>query len=272
MRTLRILEPIGEGVFGVVDLVEDKNTKEIFALKTVPKSAPNKRFNPVNVKSEVVAAKTVQHKNICKFLDTWEDDEGVYFLMEYLEGMTLINYMAAGDFEPFEEDYAFEIFRQLLGALEHIHSKGIAHRDLKLDNIMIDDHTGAIRIIDFGLCKTSDVKECRDEVGSLEYVAPEIIAREGKCYDGFLADIWSLGVCLYALLYGEFPFSPAKIHKAFETQVPLQLEIPPRQGISLEATDLLRKMLRTDPTKRISIKDIQLHPWFFAPAPSSSEA
>jgi len=239
---------------GSVDLVRDSN-KNLFALKTVTKKigqVPSKY-----VSREVEVGKVVKHPNVAAAVQTWEDDKGFYFLMEYIKGLDLITMMEAKDGEPMTESATKDIFVQLLDALAHIHSKKIAHRDIKLDNIMID-FSGKVKLIDFGLCKTGGADECDGRVGSNEYCAPEIY-RTKKVYNGYDADIWSTGVVLYALLFGVFPFTSNDC-RLMKMGIDVKLDFPP-STVSPAARNLIKKMLTADPKKRISLKKIYQHEW-----------
>eukprot|EP01119_Soliformovum_irregulare_P025700 TRINITY_DN9591_c0_g1_i2.p2 TRINITY_DN9591_c0_g1~~TRINITY_DN9591_c0_g1_i2.p2 ORF type:complete len:137 (-),score=60.37 TRINITY_DN9591_c0_g1_i2:178-588(-) len=134
---------------------------------------------------------------------------------------------------------------------------------------MIDNH-GNIKLIDFGLCKPADATNCKEEVGSIEYVAPEVIKKKG--YNALQADVYSSGVVLFALLCGEFPFPIVKIKGHRDGLVPLNVVIPKGKYISRDARDLLDKMLQSDPAKRLQMKDVVKHPWFNSMAPVAASA
>jgi len=145
--------------------------------------------------------------------------------------------------------------------------KKVAHRDIKLDNILLDSK-GNTKIIDFGLASMDEdeVHGCRNFVGSPEYVAPEIIQR--KPYSGYKADVYSLGMVLYCMLFGQFPFIPEKRFESILNgeehpvlEWPDQLLKFPTFSVSKTARDLLSQMLEVDPSKRISMEQLSKHNW-----------
>eukprot|EP01119_Soliformovum_irregulare_P014964 TRINITY_DN4154_c0_g1_i1.p1 TRINITY_DN4154_c0_g1~~TRINITY_DN4154_c0_g1_i1.p1 ORF type:complete len:271 (-),score=55.02 TRINITY_DN4154_c0_g1_i1:7-819(-) len=256
-RDFTIISPLGNGVFGKVQLVRNAEGQQ-FALKTMNKLG--KGFKPSHAEHEVRSGiLTKSSKGICQLIDHWENEREVHILLEYIEGMDLISFMANRKFAPIKEEQAQCFMKQIVSSLLECHAKGIAHRDVKLDNIMIQPN-GDLKIIDFGLSKTLEAHYCQDEVGSIEYAAPEILR---KCaYDGYKADVYSLGVVLFALLIGEFPFSVTKIRAHKEGRIPLTLTFPFHKKVSNLAQNLLVKLLRSDPRERIAMDEVLNHPWF----------
>eukprot|EP01119_Soliformovum_irregulare_P000238 TRINITY_DN10174_c0_g1_i1.p1 TRINITY_DN10174_c0_g1~~TRINITY_DN10174_c0_g1_i1.p1 ORF type:complete len:268 (+),score=90.30 TRINITY_DN10174_c0_g1_i1:82-885(+) len=260
MARYEVVKCLGAGNFGRVDLVKD-NTGRQYALKSIDKTTATYRAS--HVQQEVRAGELLKCTGVARMFNYWESATHVFLLMEYIQGSDMITYMEKKNFEPFNEITARKYFTQIITTLNQCHTKGIAHRDLKLDNLIID-HNEDIKVIDFGLCKTSDTSNCRDAVGSIEYCAPEIVKR--RPYDAFLSDVYSAGVLLFAFLYGEFPFSIDKIKAHAQRGAPLQLKfLDDKVTISEEAKDLLQKMMNIDPSQRISMKRVLQHPWFSAP-------
>jgi len=254
IMSFSIVKNLGAGSNGCVDLVRDESRAQ-FALKTVAK----KKDQPTSkyILREIEVGKTVKHPGVAAALKTWEDEENFYFLMEYIKGMDLITMMEAREGAGLSESSAKDVFTQILEGLTHVHSKGIAHRDIKLDNIMIDV-TGKVKIIDFGLCKTGGADECDGRIGSTEYCAPEVFQTK-KTYNGYMADVWSTGVVLFALLFGCFPFTSNDI-RLLKMGIDVSIHFPP-STVSAEAKNLVKKMLTVNPKKRISMKKIYEHEW-----------
>lgn len=266
MEYITTVRSLGAGVFGKVELVRDGRDQKLYALKTMDKKA--KGFKTIHAQSEISAGEKLKgHKNICELANHWEDENKVYMALEYIQGTDLITFMANRNFVAVTEEKARNLMVQLIAALVFCHSKGVAHRDVKLDNIMLDT-AGNLKLIDFGLCKAQDGASCKEEVGSIEYVAPEVIKKKG--YNGFQSDVYSAGVVLFALLCGEFPFPVVKIKGHRDGLVPLTLVVPKDKVVSRDARNLLEKLLQSDPAKRLSMKDIKSHPWFNALATASS--
>jgi len=255
MSDFSVIKSLGAGSMGQVNLV--KNEKgERFALKVLDKA--QSEFSAQNVKREIEAGKIAKdHAGISAPFKSWEDMENVYLLMDYIEGLDLITMLENQDGEPFSEDAAREIFKQLLSALTYLHENGIAHRDLKLDNMMLDSK-GNLKIIDFGLCETDGAVKCRDRVGSIEYCAPEIY--DDAPYNGYTSDIWSSGVVLYALLFGCFPYTPDDCDDLCNG-MEVSVIFPRCFDVSSEAKDLIKRMLQAKPEKRISLEEIKKNDW-----------
>jgi len=256
-----LIKRIGEGVFGEVYLAHKKDdpTGTQYALKKLSKRHP--KFKRAAVVREITAGKTLCHEGIIGFKESFETVRSIYLVMEFFPGQDLFSQLEDRAYTPFPEEEAKEIFKQLVAGLAHCHQRGIAHRDIKLENILIDKQ-GQTRIIDFGLCDSmSDGQDkarmCLDSVGSPAYISPEILM--GKPYNGFKADVWSSGVVLYALLFGCFPFSSNQ-YKHLVKGKPVELHFP-EVTVSSVARNLINSMLRLDPHARASLQDIQVHEW-----------
>jgi len=250
-RDFVTLETLGEGQFGRVDLVVDPDGRK-FALKILDKAHP--KFRRRGVDNEISALYIIEHQNVCDIVDDWETEDAVFILLEFVEGLDLVTVLEDDDFAPVEEEVAANLFQQVIEGLAFCHSKGIAHRDVKLDNVMVD-RNGIVKLIDFGLVKLNHAEKTRDDVGSLEYCAPEICRKSE--YDAFRSDVWSAGVLLYALLHGEFPFTTSEI-KSFQCGARSSV---PKCQTSKQAADLLEKMLSFDPQERPTLAEVLKHPW-----------
>ena len=176
--------------------------------------------------------------------------------MEYICG-DLLNFVRKRGKVP--EKIAKIIFKQIIEGLKYIHSKNIVHRDIKLDNILID-LKNTVKICDFGVSKIITPSTVMYEhCGTPAYIAPEIYLRQG--YEGFACDVWSAGVTLYYMLSGSQPFKGSDanvIQKAI-----LKEKFKKIEGCSKEANDLLKAMMNKNPKDRITIREILEHPWLF---------
>jgi len=211
------------------------------------------------------------HPNIVNLLECITDAErNIYCVMEYYDGMELYEFVEVVK-GSISEMQANCIFRQILYGLHYIHQRGICHRDMSLENIMLCNG-GRVVIIDFGLCIRVDM-ESRDatvqhhmgQYGKKLYVAPEILQNISH-YNGYLADLWSVGVILFILLTGVPPVEiAAPIDHRFnllQTSCLGQLlQESNARALSTDVIDLLGNMLQTDPEKRLSIQEIFDHPW-----------
>ncbi|MFS7941289.1 putative protein kinase CAMK-OST1L family [Helianthus anomalus] len=163
-------------------------------------------------------------------------------------------------------------FQQLISGVSYCHSMEICHRDLKLENTLLDGSTAPrVKICDFGYSKSSVLhSQPKSAVGTPAYIAPEVLSR--KAYNGKLADVWSCGVLLYVMLVGAYPFGDPDDPKNFRTTIcrilSVQYMIPDSIEISLECKHLLYRIFVANPEKRITIKEIQMHPWFLKNLPT----
>lgn len=175
--------------------------------------------------------------------------------MELCGGGDLLNYVRKR--RRLKEDLAKYFFKQIIEALHYIHQKNIVHRDIKLDNILLD-HEGNVKICDFGVSKLVRPGELMTEqCGTPAYIAPEILLDKG--YKGYGVDVWSAGVVLYSMLYGTVPFkgnSMNELHKLI-----IRGNVTFKDDISEEARDLLKRLLECDPNLRLSTDQILRHEW-----------
>ena len=147
--------------------------------------------------------------------------------------------------------------------MSYIHNHNIAHRDLKLDNMLIDDNLN-IKVLDFGLAYKGDCEALYNWVGTPSYMAPEI--NEQKFYNGTEVDIFSMGVILYSIVVGKFPFERATANNDFYSlikngQIEKFFELSGTEGLSAEFKDLISKMLAYEGSQRPTIEEIRTHPW-----------
>jgi len=168
--------------------------------------------------------------------------------------------MQQRQFKSLMEEEVKSIISQVLSTLNVAHNRGIAHLDLKLDNILIDS-TKKIKIIDWGLCMIGKLTSCTKICGSKEYAAPEIWNRPSykTPYDATKADVFSLGVVMYALLFGRFPFSLAAL-QLMRIGKPMSLTFD-KVNVSDPAKELLKGMLDSNPSTRLSLAQVQSHKW-----------
>lgn len=205
---------------------------------------------------EIHAAQKLFHRNIPKFYEVIESGEDIFLVMEYLSGGSLLEYTNKNG--HLHELAACEVFAQLIDCLDYLHNIAkVVHRDIKLENIVFDSAM-IPKLIDFGFAReVQDPSSVLETMcGSISYTAPEML-KEKKYQMG--ADIWSLGVVLFALVSGRLPFSnenSPELLKAILTESPV---FP--KWISSDLRDLLSSMLEKDPSKRITIAEIKTHPW-----------
>jgi len=255
---------LGAGVFGEVFLATSESNGEEVALKRISKRNP--KFDAQMVNREITAGEALKHDGIVGYKSHFETLNNIYLVYELVKGHDLCTFMTDRNYEPVGDREARSILKQLVRGLIFCHEQGIAHRDIKLDNILITPE-GKTKIIDFGLStsKILSTDKCRDFVGSPEYAAPEIMGR--KPYNPFKSDVFSVGVVMYGLLFGEFPFSTAdrwdKVAAGNHPAIRWADKVPTFPGVvSKDAKDLIEAMLEVNPEKRISMDQILSHKWF----------
>jgi len=216
--------------------------------------------------------KKLNHPNITKILEMFEDDDYILIAMEYINGGNLFSFVKKR--RKLSEKTAKFLFRQIILGIKHIHSQKIVHRDIKLENILIDLNNN-IKICDFGIGRILSSKKqmLYDKCGTPMYMAPEILlSSKNKGYEGFPVDIWSAGISLYIMLSGTLPFNLknnndcSSIDEENNNNIELQYSIIKKdpkkiEKISDEARDLLKGLLNKNPNKRLTIEQILNHPW-----------
>ncbi|XP_027289789.1 sperm motility kinase-like [Cricetulus griseus] len=194
----RILKSLGCGTFGEVRLACHLPTNTQVAVKMIAKKQNSLAHNV----PEVEILQFLEHRNIVRFFHSIETLQIFYVVMEYVEGQDLEMFIR--DIDYLKEEEARPIFQQVVTAVHFLHERLIAHREIKLENILIDG-AGNIKLCDFGMATRLKEGEMLMKVcGTLLYMAPEMLA--GEPYDGLAVDMWSLGVVLYVLVTGKFPY------------------------------------------------------------------
>ena len=245
---------IGHGAFGKVNLCLHIGSGHLVAMKTFVKKDSKYKETKDKLKNEVEALSKLHHPFINQILDNFETDTHFFIVMEYICG-DLLSFIRKRT--KLNEQISKMIFKQLIEGLKYIHKKNIIHRDIKLDNILIDT-TNTVKICDFGVSrKIEKGVKIFERCGTPAYIAPEIYKKIG--YTGFQSDVWSAGVTLYYILSGNLPFKGNNIHE-LENSI-LYGEYKKIKDVSLEANDIIDKMLKLDPNERITIEGILKHPW-----------
>ncbi|KAJ7482152.1 CAMK/CAMKL/Kin4 protein kinase [Mycena galericulata] len=264
-----LLQTLGEGEFGKVKLGLHSQWGEEVAVKLIRKgNVENSAVRMSKVEREIEVLRTLKHPNIVRLYDVIETDKYIGIIIEYASGGELFDHILAHRY--LRERDASKLFSQLISGVWYIHQKKIVHRDLKLENLLLDRHRNVI-ITDFGFANRFEHRAddlMQTSCGSPCYAAPELVISEGL-YVGSAVDIWSCGVILYAMLAGYLPFDddPANpdgdnINLLYKYIVNTPLSFP--EYISEEARDLLKMMLVPDPRKRASLAAVMRHPWLAA--------
>lgn len=208
---------------------------------------------------EVGILNQLDHPNIVKYYETYDDQKYIYLVMEYISGYQLFELITAQKNQTFTEETAARYMKSLFMAINHCHALGIIHRDIKPENIMITDE-GSVRLIDFGLSKASKNRQLTTVAGTPYYMAPEVLdgAYQAK------ADLWSLGVLLYTLVSGYLPFQGNSSHDVFRKikDADYHFNHPEFKEVSAPCKDLISKLLVVNQKKRLTGQQALQHEWF----------
>ena len=235
-------------------LGEHRLTGEPVAIKIMDKAGLG--HDLPRARLEIETLKKLRHQNICQLYQVIETEEKIFMVLEHAPGGEVFDYIVARD--RLKEPEARQFFRQILAAVAYVHDAGYAHRDLKPENLLLDENN-QIKLIDFGLvAHPSDIGDpLHTCCGSPAYAAPELIT--GNPYLGTEADVWSLGVLLYALLCGFLPFDDDNTAYLYRLIQRGKYEIP--DWLTHGSVKILSEMMQTHPKKRITIKELLCHPW-----------
>lgn len=250
-----VLKRIGHGAFAKVDLAVHELLDVKVAIKIISRKKATFQKNFNKFLDEIEIYRELNHRHVVKLFEVLKSEHSLYLVMEYAPRGDLYSILNAKT--KFSETEARHYFRQIIGALIYCHAKGYAHRDLKLENIFLDD-LNDIKIGDFGLAgKLRPSTLMATSCGSLRYAAPEIL--KGKLYSGELADVWSCGVILFTFLAGYHPFEDDVYVTLLQKIKRNNYTVP--TDISVESVDLIKKILQADCNRRITMSEIMCHPW-----------
>lgn len=267
-RGYKKLNKIDEGAFGVVSKAVRVADNLSVAVKEV--DLRRKRAKRIEeMKRELFVLQKVESENVVKLIEHFIIGQLLVIIMEFCAGGNLTSYLKE---TAVTEDEAKFLFNQMAISIKVLHRKGIAHRDVKLNNFLLDSTRKAVKIGDFGLSvvsfrANSGVLMAKTYCGTEPYMAPELLKRNSlglRSYNPIYADVWSLGVCLYAMLTRSFPF---RMHTSqqglLRAQIARQWRFPRflRETLSEDLKDLIWHMLDPEPNRRITINGIMAHSW-----------
>ncbi|KZT00366.1 Pkinase-domain-containing protein [Laetiporus sulphureus 93-53] len=260
-----LLQTLGEGEFGKVKLGLHMQWGEEVAVKLIRRGNIDSSVRMSKVEREIEVLRTLKHPNIVRLYDVIETEKYIGIILEYASGGELFDHILAHRY--LREKDACKLFSQLISGVWYIHQKKIVHRDLKLENLLLDRHRNVI-ITDFGFANRFEHRAddlMQTSCGSPCYAAPELVISDGL-YVGSAVDIWSCGVILYAMLAGYLPFDddPANpdgdnINLLYKYIVNTPLSFP--EYVSVDARDLLSIMLVPDPAHRADLPTVMAHKW-----------
>ena len=247
---------LGVGTFGKVKLAEHVVTGQKVAVKIINKQKMHQMNMHEKLSREINILKVMAHPHVIRMYELIDSPTELFMVMEYVSGGELFDYIVHK--VRLRESESRRLFQQIISGIEFCHSHMVCHRDLKPENLLLDKNL-QIKIADFGLSNRMwDGEFLKTSCGSPNYASPEVVS--GKFYAGPETDVWSAGVCLYALLCGSLPFDDENVPNLFRKIKHGNFTLPGH--ISADAKDLIVQMLVVDPTKRLTIPLIRKHRWF----------
>jgi serine/threonine protein kinase len=262
-----LVRTLGEGAVGKVKLARHVVTGDLVALKIVRKALlQSKPALAMKVRREIAVLKLLggaagmEHAGrdvgVLKLFDVYETEQCWLMILEYCPRGDLFDELIQHGF--LSSDDALAYFQQLVLALHFSHAQGITHRDLKLENLLIDA-AGHLKLADFGMASLMTRGSLLEtSCGSPAYCAPEVLS--GELYDGALSDCWSLGVILYAMVTGGLPFDDDNFSRLLAKVRSGVFFVP--DEVDADVADLIRALLRVDPEARLSLDGVMRTPWF----------
>ncbi|KAL0952140.1 hypothetical protein HGRIS_008760 [Hohenbuehelia grisea] len=255
-----IVGHIADGTFGKVKQAVHTITGHKVAMKFISKAMIQQSKTKVRVQREVEYMRTLQHPHIIKLYEVISTPTDIIIVLEFAGG-ELFKYIV--EHGRMSESRARRFFQQIVSGVEYTHINSIVHRDMKPENVLLDDDLN-VKIADFGLSnEIVDGSFLKTSCGSPNYAAPEVIS--GQFYTGPEIDIWSCGVILYVMLCGKLPFEDDDVQVLFQKISQGSYHMP--SHLSSDAKNLISSMLAVDPVKRITIEQITKHPFFTVDLP-----
>ncbi|XP_030750712.1 RAC serine/threonine-protein kinase [Sitophilus oryzae] len=261
LESFEFLKVLGKGTFGKVILCREKATERLYAIKILKKEVIIQKDEVAHTQTENRVLRTTNHPFLTSLKYSFQTNDRLCFVMEYVNGGELFFHLSRE--KVFSEERTKFYGAEIISALAYLHSQGIIYRDLKLENLLLDQD-GHIKITDFGLCKEDITygRTTKTFCGTPEYLAPEVL--EDNDY-GRAVDWWGIGVVMYEMMCGRLPFYNRDHDVLFTLILMSDVKFP--RNLSAEAKDLLSGLLVKDPTKRLGggpddAKQIMAHPFF----------
>ncbi|XP_010007927.1 PREDICTED: testis-specific serine/threonine-protein kinase 2 [Nestor notabilis] len=258
---------LGQGSYSKVKSAYCDRLKCKVAVKIIDKMKIPRDFWERFLPREIEALRRLHHPSIIKTYEIFETSVGkVYIVMELGENGDLLDYIKSTG--AMREDIARIKFQQLASAIKHCHNLNFAHRDLKCENILLDDGLN-VKLTDFGFSKPLSQDKNGKTIlsntfcGSAAYAAPEVL--QGIPCDPRISDIWSLGVVLYIMVYALMPFDDSNIKKMISFQKQHRIPFPSTKHLTVECKDLINRLLQPDVSQRLRIDEVLKHSWLQTP-------
>ncbi|CAL8464979.1 g4514 [Coccomyxa elongata] len=267
---------LSSGSYGFVVLARDRTSGSSVAIKFIERL---KGKITKNVEREILNHSILIHPHVVRFEECFLTEKYLAIAMEYAAGGNMYSHVTAN--HGLQEEHGRFFYQQIILALDYCHKMSISNRDIKLENTLLDStepgRNPLIKLCDFGYSINESHSLPKTAVGTPGYTAPEVLMNRSR-YDGKQADVWSSGVMLYAMLVCRYPFErpeddddPKGQHRIVQRIIKCDYEWPRDKPVSPELKDLMSKIFVADPAARISIAQIQKHPWFRKGLPPNLE-
>ncbi|KAI4196027.1 MAG: hypothetical protein LQ346_003324 [Caloplaca aetnensis] len=263
----RILQQLGKGHFATVYLCVERTSGMQFAVKRFEKRPGDSQSKTDGLQQEIGVLKAISHPNVLCLQETYDEDDGVYLVLELAPEGELFNTIVMK--QKLSEEESRNVFIQLFQGIKYLHERNIVHRDIKPENILLADKKLSVKLADFGLAKIIGEESFTTTLcGTPSYVAPEILENSRHRKYTRAVDVWSLGVVLYICLCGFPPFSDELYTAENPYNLSQQIKMgrfdypsPYWDSVGDPALDLIDRMLTVDIDKRITIDECLEHPW-----------
>ncbi|KAI8642261.1 kinase-like domain-containing protein [Parasitella parasitica] len=290
-----LIHQIGQGASCMVHLAVEATTNKRFAIKEMSKSRLERQYRQsqlaisrrplypeskkrkldqehVGIEEIEILKQLPAHPNIIQFVQVIDNDpeneDSIFIVTELAEKGIVMDVTPHSVTKPIPEDQCRVIFSQLVNAVEHLHSNRIVHRDIKPQNLVMSNNN-IVKLIDFGnaTCITDKLSSTSSSVGSPAFMAPELLKRAARrqqesTTSPTCADLWSMGVTLYCLVYGRLPFERSSLMDLYGDIQNKAVEHSDDIDSSLK--DLIDKLLEKNPENRIAIQDVKTHSWLYS--------
>ena len=255
----QIIKELGAGSFGHVYLVRHKATKAEYAIKAIDKRNKANQEEKPYFRREIEVMYKIHHPNVVKLYGHFEDNNYCYFIMEYISKGNVYGLIPTDKKKRINQKIVATLIKDVISAVYYLHNMKpiIIHRDIKPENVLLGENFIA-KLTDFGWSNYMSDEEKRKTVcGTPIYLAPEIIKEEGHDEK---VDIWCIGVLLFELMTGSVPFQGNDLDTLKENILHLKITWP--KDINIDAKNLIKKILKSDPATRLSLEDMLQHPFF----------
>eukprot|EP00096_Caligus_rogercresseyi_P014355 TRINITY_DN684_c0_g2_i1.p1 TRINITY_DN684_c0_g2~~TRINITY_DN684_c0_g2_i1.p1 ORF type:complete len:285 (+),score=82.41 TRINITY_DN684_c0_g2_i1:232-1086(+) len=249
--------PLGKGKFGNVYLARERKSHFIVALKILFKSQLQKNSVEHQLRREIEIQTHLRHPRVLQLYGYFWDETKIYLILEFAARGELYKSLKSQPHSRFQEPIASKYIRQMCEALLVCQANNVIHRDIKPENLLLDMMSD-LKIADFGWSVHAPGNRRGTMCGTLDYLPPEMV--NGENYDKNL-DLWSLGVLMFEFLVGRPPFECRSQKETYQRIANVDIMWPEPNHISLEARDLMQKLLRAKPSKRLPLKQVLEHPW-----------